>query len=261
MSKDANCRLYCADYLDAMSTLAYRSVHAVLTDHPYGSTDCAWDQRVDLAAWWREVDRVTMETAVVASFAAQPFATDLINSNRRAFRYELVWDKVLPVGFLNANRQPMRVHELLLVFCRRPSGSIYNPQKRPGKPYVMRKRADRGSVYRAHGAHLTVNTGTRHPLSILRFAKPNARDRIHPTEKPLALCEWIVKSFTRPGCTVLDSFMGSASFGEAALKNGRRFIGIERDPTIFRTAAARLFPVMDARSKDRLERSPNGRRS
>lgn len=253
MSKDANCRLFRGDCLDVMATLADRSVHAVLTDHPYGSTDCHWDRRVDLAAWWAEIDRVTTLTAVVATFAAQPFATDLINSNRRAFRYELVWDKVSPVGFLNANRQPMRVHELILVFCRHPRGSHYYPQKRPGKPYRAKLSASRCSVYSKHRAVETINTGTRHPTSILRFPKPS-RGRLHPTEKPLSLAEWMVLSYSRPNTTILDTFAGSMPIGEAALMHDRRFIGIERDPEIFARGRDRLLPFMDARSRRDAER-------
>ena len=253
MSTEANCRLFRADCFDVMANLADRSVGAVLTDHPYGSTDCHWDRRVDLAAWWREIDRITPETAVVISFAAQPFATDLINSNRKAFRYELVWDKVSPVGFLNANRQPMRSHELLLVFCRRPRGSTYTPQKTPGKPYVSSVKASRTAVYRPHGAIVTVNQGDRHPVSILRHPKP-ARGRLHPTEKPLSLCEWLVLSYTRPATTVLDPFGGSFVMGEAALKHGRRFIGIERDQVIFERTSKRLRPYLDARSTALLDK-------
>ncbi len=234
-----HCRLMQGDCIELMAGLREKSVQSVITDHPYGSTDCHWDQRVDLRRWWAEVDRVATETAIVACFAAQPFATDLINSNRKAFRYELVWDKLQPVGFLNANRQPLRVHELLLIFCRRPGGSVYQPQFTPGKPYVCKAKADRTSIYRSHGSRTIVNPGRRHPTSILRFAKPG-KGRIHPTEKPVPFLLWIVNSFTRSGMTVLDPFMGSGSAGETALTKGRNFIGIERDPLIFSAAAGRL---------------------
>lgn len=237
--KEARCRLFFGNCLEVMASFADRSVHAVLTDPPYGSTDCRWDTRVDLRAWWEQVDRVTAETAIVVSFAAQPFATDLINSNRKAFRYELVWDKVSPVGFLNANRQPMRRHELLLVFCRRPGKSVYNPQFEVGTPYVSRGRVRCGSVYRPSGAVITINTGTRHPTSILRFPKPS-KGRIHPTEKPVPILAWMVRSYSRPGQTILDPFMGSGSTGVAAIAAGRRFISIEQDRSIFAAARQRL---------------------
>lgn len=238
--KDAKCTVLQGDCLHLMRTFPDRSVHAVITDPPYGSTDCHWDKRFDLGAWWEQVDRVSTETSVVVCFAAQPFATDVINSNRKAFRYELIWDKLAPVGFLNANRQPLRVHELLLIFCRRPGASIYTPQFTAGKPYRMKAKADRGSVYRSHRAVEVDNPGRRHPTSILRHAKPTGRARLHPTEKPVSLLSWAVLSYTRPGTTVLDPFMGSGSTGEAALTHGRRFIGIERDPSIFETASGRL---------------------
>lgn len=247
--KEANCRLLYGDCLQVMLKLADCSVSAVLTDHPYGSTDCHWDQRVDLLAWWDQIHRVTTETAIVACFAAQPFATDLINSNRKFFRYELVWDKVAPVGFLNARRQPMRSHELILVFCRRPGKSIYNPQFVPGKPYRRHAQTDRSSVYRSHGAIEVVNTGTRHPVSILRYLKPMGRQRLHATEKPVTLLNWMVQSWTNPGTLVLDCFMGSASTGVAAIQAGRRFVGIERDRQIFLRGRERLWPLMDARSR------------
>ncbi len=227
-----------------LASLPARSVHAVLTDPTYGSTDCAWDHCVDLPAWWDQIDRVTTETSVVACFVAQPFATDLINGRRKTFRYELVWDKLAPVGFLNANRQPMRVHELLLIFCRRPGKAVYNPQFTVGKPYKMKAKADRCSVYRRHRPIAIDNPGRRHPTSILRHAKPVGKHRRHPTEKPASLLSWMVLSYTRSGTTVLDPFMGSASTGEAALMHDRRFIGIEKDRDIFQGAAARLRPLM-----------------
>lgn len=251
---NASCQLLRGDCMERLAAFSPASIDAVITDHPYGSTDCSWDQRVDLAAWWEQIDRVTVDAAIVACFAAQPFATDLINSRRKSFRYELVWDKVSPVGFLNANRQPMRVHELLLVFCRRPGRSIYRPQFRPGTPYTRRAKVDRSSVYRSHGAVATINPGRRHPLSILRFPKPMGRARLHPTEKPVDLLTWMVLSYTLPGMRILDPFMGSGSAGEAALRQGRHFIGIEKDPAIFRAAARRLSPLspdrlIDGRSK------------
>jgi site-specific DNA-methyltransferase (adenine-specific) len=142
----------------------------------------------DLIAWWREIDRVTTESAVVAVFSAQPFTTALINSRPKLFRYDLVWDKIRAVGHLNANRQPMRQHEQVLIFCRRPSLSTYRPQLLPGRPYTSRKKAGaQGSIYRHAGAATTVNLGTRHATSILRFDKPGQREWLHPTEKPLQL--------------------------------------------------------------------------
>ncbi len=239
----AKCQLQQGDCLELLPLLPDRSVQCVITDPPYGTTDCHWDQVPDLASWWQQIDRVTTEGAIVAVFCAQPFTTTLINSNRKAFRYDLVWDKIRPVGFLNANRQPMRVHEQVIIFCRRPGLSLYDPQFTAGSPYRSAPRLRAHGVYRQSSPIETINPGRRHPTSILRYAKPTQPRRLHPTEKPVALLNWLVRSYSRSGHTVLDPFMGSASTGEAALAAGRRYIGIERDRTIFRTAFDRLLRV------------------
>lgn len=212
---------------------------AVVTDPPYGSTDCAWDKCCDLDAWWKLINQATPPTAVVASFAAQPFATDMINSNRRGFRYELVWEKTRAVGFLNANRQPLRAHELILVFCRRPGSSVYHPQKTKGKPYKVVNHGGSCRVYARHVRRASVNHGDRHPRSVLAIDEPG-RGRWHPTQKPVALCEWLVLSYSNAGDTVFDPFMGSASTAVACARTGRRFVGCERDPENFERAVERL---------------------
>lgn len=242
---DSRCDLYRGDCLAVLALLAANSVQCVVTDPPYGSTDCHWDQVPDLDAWWTQIDRVTTQGAIVAIFAAQPFATRVINSRPKAFRYDLVWDKTRAVGHLNANRQPMRQHEQVLVFCRRPKLSTYKPQMLPGKPYrVDVKACAGGGVYGAYGARTTVNSGTRHPTSILRFDRPSRKTRIHRTEKPVPLLNWIVRSYSLPGQTVLDPFSGSGSTLEAATSAGRHAIGIERDPEIYEAAAGRMRPLL-----------------
>jgi DNA modification methylase len=241
MSASVSCELLQGDCLEVMRSIPAGTVHLVLTDPPFGCTNCHWDKCPDLAAWWAEVDRVTTVGSAVVVFSQQPFTTDLINSNRRAFRYELVWDKLAPVGFLNANRQPMRVHEHVLIFCRRPRQGVYNPQKFPGKPYTARATERKATpVYRKYRPVGRVNTGDRHPTSILRFAKPSGRDRRHPTQKPLGLMDFLVRSYSLPGQTVLDTFMGSGVTIEAAVAAGRHAIGIERDPAFYAATAAHL---------------------
>lgn len=235
------CDLYLGDCLNILPNFAPRSVHFVLTDPPFGVTECSWDRRPDLAAWWEQIERVATIGAVIAVFCTQPFTTALINSRPKLFRYDLVWDKINAVGHLNANRQPMRQHEQVLIFCRRPSESVYVPQKLPGKPYrSIRKAGSTGSVYSPAGAFENINTGDRHPTSILRHAKPRRPDRMHPTEKPTTLLNWLVRSYSRPCQKVLDTYFGSCSTGEASTLAGRSFVGMERDPTIFSTGLARM---------------------
>lgn len=227
------------DCLELLATLGGESVDAVITDLPYGTTDLAWDQRLDLATWWREITRVTKPTAIICTFSAYPLTLDLIASNRPAFRYELVWEKVRPVGFLDANRRPLRAHEQILVFARKMKGATYNPQKTPGKPYRSKGSHVGTLVYRHHGRVASENHGDRHPRSVLKFGRD--RDAFHPTQKPLALVEWLVRSYTHAGDVVLDPVMGSGTTGVAAIANGRGFIGFERDVKYFARARARIL--------------------
>lgn len=176
----ANVQLQQGDCLSLLPGIAAGSVNAVITDPPYGTTDLPWDQAIDLAAWWEQVHRVTCPTAVMAVFAAQPFATDVINSNRKHFRYELIWAKRRPVGFLDANRRPLRAHELVLVFARRFKGSTYHPQKTRGKPYKNVSRKGASHYAKNHGV-ATINTGDRHPWSVLHC--PHDTPSLHPTQK------------------------------------------------------------------------------
>lgn len=237
-SKDRSIELFHQDCFEFLAARSGRKYDAVITDPPYGSTDCRWDKTFDLEAWWQLIDGCTTDKAIVASFAAQPFATNLIISNRKSFRYELVWRKVRPVGFLNANRQPLRDHELIVVFCCRPGQSTYNPQKTAGKPYRV-AHGGSTSIYRRHKRIESINHGDRHPRSVLVLDEPG-RGRWHPTQKPVVLCEWLVKSYTNQGETVLDPFAGSASTAIACRNSGRRFIGCEKDPDNFRRAVDRL---------------------
>jgi len=235
--KNGNVELRRGDCLRLLAGLTDESVDAVIADLPYGTTDLAWDRRLDLVAWWREILRVTKPLAVVCAFSAYPLTLELIELNRRAFRYELVWEKVRPVGFLDANRRPLRAHEQILIFAKRWQGSTYNAQKTPGKPY-HNKHGQSSAPYHTCTRVPTVNTGDRHPRSVLKFDLDQSG--WHPTQKPYALVEWLVRSFTNQGDTILDPVMGSGTTGVAAVRNGRRFVGYERDRRYFAKASQRI---------------------
>ena len=230
-------RLHNCDCLVGMSRLETGSVDLVLCDLPYGTTNCAWDTVIPFQPLWEQYRRVLKPRGALVLFAAQPFATDLINSARKLFRYDLVWEKNAPVGYANANRMPMRSHELVLVFYQRlpkyhPQGLI--PLERP----VVRRGGRKGGVYRAMGKE-SVQRFTNYPRSVLRFHNRKER-RFHPTQKPVALLEYLVRTYTDPGDLVLDNCMGSGSTALACLNAGRRFVGFEQDRAYFETAQVRV---------------------
>jgi DNA modification methylase len=232
--------LILGDCLEVMKNLLPQSIDAIIADLPYGSTHCEWDQRIDLEAFWKETERLIRPGSPVVLFADMRFAVALIASNPKWFRYDLIWDKVAPVGFLDANRRPLRSHELILIFS--PKSSRYRPQKwDSGKPYRIRKNANQGmSVYsRFESIERRNDDGSRYPLSIVRESNANRkiRGKFHPTQKPVALMSYLIKTFTDPGMCVLDPTMGSGSTGLACLETGRSFIGIERDPGFFEVAS------------------------
>jgi site-specific DNA-methyltransferase (adenine-specific) len=220
----ANGKLFMGDCLEILPEVPTGSVDMILCDLPYGTTDCAWDKRIDMARLWAEYRRVAKTNAAVVLTAQQPFATDLINASRKWFRYEIVWEKAIALGFFNAGKMPLRAHENILVFYR--ALPTYNPQMTEGKPY--RKQASKGKVAKIYrsGTHTAKeNKGTRYPRSVQRWTQE--RRTGHPTEKPQAMFEWLIRTFTYPRETVLDNCMGGGTTAAACEAVGRRWIGIE----------------------------------
>lgn len=211
---------------------------ALISDPPYGITACEWDHAPPLDDLRTLVERACKPEAVLCLFAAQPFTTDLIHAWRRWFRYDMVWCKRRVTGYLNANRMPLKQHESILVFGRVRKGATYHPQKRPGKPYVS-TGARPCAVYRNRVRVTTVNTGDRHPTSLLEYDE-GGHEKVHPTQKPAALMEHLVRSYTEPGELVFDPFAGSATTAIACLRSGRRFVGCESNRANFRAAVRRL---------------------
>jgi site-specific DNA-methyltransferase (adenine-specific) len=210
------------------------SVDMVLCDLPYGTTACAWDSVIRFEDLWREYRRIGKVNAAFVLTASQPFTTELIVSNMREFRYSWVWEKEQGVNFLLAKKQPLKVHEDVCVFYR--AQPTYNPQMTAGKPYTSGK-GNSGEVTGSVEKVQTRNEGTRYPRSIQPFKRETG---IHPTQKPVALLEYLIRTYTNEGDTVLDNTMGSGSTGVAAVNTGRSFVGIERDPTYFDIAQKRI---------------------
>lgn len=231
-------QIYNEDCLEGMSRIENGAVDLVLCDLPYGTTACSWDTVIPFDPLWKEYRRVLKPNGALALMAAQPFATDLINSARKLFRYDLVWEKTAPVGFANCHRMPLRSHELVLLFYRRQP--TYNPQGlvKLEKPIVRKGgEARSGSVYHRLGKD-SVQEYTNYPRSILRF--PFRGRRVHPTQKPVELMEYLVRTYSNPGDLVLDNCMGSGTTAVACLNSGRRFIGFEMDEKHFEVAKKRI---------------------
>ncbi len=233
------CRLYNADCLVAMNEIPDNSVHLIAADLPYQSTACSWDTRIPLEALWSHYKRVLSPTGVIALNADMKLATSLIGSCPKGwYRYDLVWDKIIPTGYLDANRRPLRRHEFVLIFS--PIGyPTYNPQMTVGKPYYKGKGKS-ADVYGKHIKENRLNTGTRLPTSILQITNANRSIKQHPTAKPQELTDWIIKTYSNTGDTVLDNTFGSGTAGMSALSLDRNFIGIELDTAYFNVAKSRI---------------------
>lgn len=229
------------DCLKLMEELPDKSVDMVLCDLPYGTTRNSWDRVLPFEPLWRSYRRVCKANAAIVLFSQMPFTARLAMSNPRLLRYEWIWQKSHSTGFFNANRMPLKAHENILVFYEHLP--TYNPQKRTGhKPYARAQHSyspNYGKSIRTQ----TVNTdGTRYPIDLLAFPTcSNSGERqIHPTQKPVELLEYLIRTYTCEGETVLDNCMGSGSTGVAAVHTGRSFIGMESDPGYFEMARGRI---------------------
>lgn len=228
-------KLMHGDCLELMKQLPDASVDMILCDLPYGTTACKWDSVIPFEPLWVQYRRIAKKNAAIVLTASQPFTTALIASNMMEFRYDLTWCKSQATGFYNANRMPLRAHEDIAVFYRQ--APKYNPQKTAGEPYRQR-RGSPSDVYHGKDMHETISDGGRYPLSWKMFKRD--KEKIHPTQKPVALMEYLIRTYTNEGETVLDNCMGSGTTGVACVNTGRNFIGIEMDDKYFEIAQRRI---------------------
>lgn len=238
-------QIYNSDCLEKLKDIPDGSIDLILADPPYGTTRCKWDVVIPFAPLWQELNRVIKTNGAILIFSAQPFTTDLINSNRKNFRYEIIWEKTQRTGFLNANRMPLKAHENIIVFYKHLP--VYNPQKvmsdksKIGKHY---RSGNRSSLYGKCNDRYYVDDGLRYPSDVVLVPKENNRSRTcekkHQSEKPVSLLEYLIKTYSQENDTVLDFSMGSGSTGIACLNTNRNFIGIEKDTDIFNSATKRL---------------------
>lgn len=234
--------IYLGDCLEVMKSIPDSSIDLILTDLPYGTTRCAWDSIIPLADLWAQYLRVAKDNAAIVLTAAQPFTSVLVSSMIDLFRYEWIWEKGNATGFYNAKKQPLRAHESVLVFYRKPP--LYVPQMTSGHERKSTSRKGSKSLVYGSGANPSAYDSTdRYPRSVIFFSSDKQKSSVHSTQKPVALMEFLIKTYSESGAVVLDSCMGSATTGVACKRTGRNFIGIEKDPEIFRAAKERLDGV------------------
>jgi len=234
--------IFLGDCLEIMKSIPDGSVDCVCADPPYGRTSCAWDSVIPFAPMWEQVQRIIKPKGAIVLFGSQPFTSALVMSNPGMFRYEWVWEKSGGTGFLDANRKPLRCHENIMVFAT--GNTTYNPQKRQGISNHTRIPAAYGltsSLYRgSYDSPPADVSGMKYPRSVMKFPKHPANETLHPTQKPVALMDYLVKTYTNAGDTVLDFSMGSGTTLVAAKHLGRRAIGIEISEKYIEIAIKRL---------------------
>lgn len=241
--------LYQGDCLEEMSSIEDNSVDLILTDPPYATTNCAWDVIIPFEPLWEQYKRVLKNTGCCLLFGNQPFTSMLIMSNLSWYKQALVWNKNKCGSPGLANIRPMQVTEDIVVFA--PKKTVYNPQMEVGEPYSRKSKREEGYVGRCneHGYGLKPrkefeNKGTRYPKNLINISRDfSAQQQIHPTQKPVPLLEWLIKTYSNDGDVVLDSTMGSGSTGVACMNTNRRFIGIERDEKYFAIAKERIESI------------------
>ena len=245
------------DCLERMQEIPDGSIDMVLTDPPYGTTACKWDTVIDLPQMWEQLKRITKPNGAIVMTASQPFTSALVMSNPKMFKYDWIWRKNLPTGFGNARFMPMKNHESVLVFVRRqkptfnkqPTQSLISDRAFGGtqkgqsisKPSVYRK-------FKKLNAPQKISKAVS-PRSVLEInCVPRATGSLHPTQKPVALMEYLIRTYTHEGETVLDPFMGSGTTGVACQNLNRSFIGIEMDDGYFAIAKNRIESVDQPKS-------------
>lgn len=235
--------LIMGDCLDIMPLIEEKSIDMILCDLPYGRTQNKWDAVIPFDELWWNYNRIIKDNGVIALFADGMFMAELMVSNKKMWKYNIVWDKVLISGFLNANKQPLRSHEEIVIFYNKQP--TYNPQKVKGNPNHSKGTSQKNTNNNYGKFNIVDNReelgDMKHPKSIWTFQKPHPSKMIHPTEKPLDCIENLIKTYTNEGDLVLDNCMGSGTTCLGAKNLNRRFIGIEKEEKYFDLAVSRIL--------------------
>ena len=249
--------LWQGDCLELMKDIPDGSVDLILCDLPYGTSASSWDKKIPMSELWVEYERIIKPNRAIVLFAQQPFTSFLISSNVKLWKYNWIWEKDNGTNFMNSHYCPLKITEDICVFgkgatsfVKNGENLIYNPQFTEGKPYtiISGNQKSNSAVVRGGkggrddvGGYLTENDGKRYPKNLIKFNRD--KDKLHPTQKPIALLEYLVRTYSNYGDTVLDNCMGSGSTGVACVNTNRKFIGIELDPKYFTIAKDRIESV------------------
>ena len=231
-------KIYNEDCLEGMKKIPDKSVDMILCDLPYGTTRNKWDSVIPLDKLWEQYNRIIKDNGAIVLTAQTPFDKVLGVSNLKMLKYEWIWTKYSGTGHLNAKKMPMKNHENILVFYKKLP--TYNPQMTKGTPYTQ-KSGKASSNYNPQERVTTVNEGYRYPLTVQRF---NNERGLHPTQKPVALFEYLIKTYTNEGETVLDNCMGSGTTAIAAINTNRNYIGFELDEEYYNLANERISKTL-----------------
>lgn len=231
-------KLYQGDCLELMKDIPDHSIDMVLCDLPYGTTRNKWDSVIPFDDLWGAYHRLIKKGGAIVLFSQMPFTISLGASNMSELKHEWIWVKNTPTGFLNASRYPLKAHENIMVFC--DSLPLYYPQFEETAPRVSQTPSTMSTNYGPHSiggrGHITT---IRYPRDVLEFNVVSS-DKHHPTQKPVSLCEYLIRTYTGPGMMVLDNCMGSGTTGVAAIQTGRNFIGIELTEEYYKIAKERI---------------------
>jgi site-specific DNA-methyltransferase (adenine-specific) len=227
-----------------------KSIDMILCDLPYGTTQNKWDSVLPLDLLWKEYERIIKVNGAIVLFSAEPFTSQLINSNLKNFRYDLIWEKSHAVGFLNARRMPMRKHENICVFYKKLP--TYNPQieDKPVeniRPITTKNRLTSNYGSFDEGNHRTIPVDKTYPKSILKISNESKTETKHPTQKPVKLCEWLINTYTNESETILDNCLGSGTTAVACINTNRNFIGIEKEWDYCEVANGRIKKAKEAK--------------
>lgn len=241
--------LYQGDCLELMKNIPDKSIDMILCDLPYGTTQCKWDKVIPFEPLWEQYKRIIKGNGAIVLFSQQPFTSKLVCSNMKMFRYEWIYQKTNPTGFLNSHKMPLKSHENILIFYKRLP--TYNPQFTVGKAY-SHVPPTYSTVYRKLVRESNNIYGNkRFPKDVIKFNNANGKNRkLHPTEKPVALLEYLIKTYTNENELVLDNCMGSGSTGVACVNTNRDFIGIELEKDYFDIAQERIENAIKTKPLD-----------